>query len=296
MSLVRYFLRAALRGLRASSVTSAVCIATIAVALVPVGGLWIVTTNMERLLDQFGRDLRVTAFLAPGLPDEEVRELAARAETVEGVAAVELVTREEALERFRTRLGESGLLDALDENPLPASLEIELAPAHRTAEGMRRVVGSLDGLPGLEELIGGAAWIEGYARALSLVRGGALGLGAVLGFATLLIVTNTIRLAVYARRDELDILALVGASRPFMGTPFLIEGAAQGALGGLIGLALLFAAFHATVPTVGDALELFLGWSDPVFLSLARSAVLVAGGAGFGIVGALAAVLGSRAR
>ena len=296
MSLVRYFLRAALRGLRASSVTSAVCIATIAVALVPVGGLWIVTTNMERLLDQFGRDLRVTAFLAPGLPDEEVRELAARAETVEGVAAVELVTREEALERFRTRLGESGLLDALDENPLPASLEIELAPAHRTAEGMRRVVGSLDGLPGLDELIGGAAWIEGYARALSLVRGGALGLGAVLGFATLLIVTNTIRLAVYARRDELDILALVGASRPFMGTPFLIEGAAQGALGGLIGLALLFAAFHATVPTVGDALELFLGWSDPVFLSLARSAVLVAGGAGFGIVGALAAVLGSRAR
>ncbi len=296
MSLVRYFLRAALRGLRASSVTSAVCIATIAVALVPVGGLWIVTTNMERLLDQFGRDLRVTAFLAPGLPDEEARELAARAETVEGVAAVELVTREEALERFRTRLGESGLLDALDENPLPASLEIELAPAHRTAEGMRRVVGSLDGLPGLEELIGGAAWIEGYARALSLVRGGALGLGAVLGFATLLIVTNTIRLAVYARRDELDILALVGASRPFMGTPFLIEGAAQGALGGLIGLALLFAAFHATVPTVGDALELFLGWSDPVFLSLARSAVLVAGGAGFGIVGALAAVLGSRAR
>jgi cell division transport system permease protein len=116
----------------------------------------------------------------------------------------------------------------------------------------------------------------------------------VLALATLLIVTNTIRLAVYARRDELEILALVGASRTFLRVPFLIEGLLQGAVGGLLGVGLLFAVFHVAVPQLRDALELFLGWSDPSFLSPRNVGILVAGGAAFGFTGAAAAVAATR--
>jgi cell division transport system permease protein len=126
------------------------------------------------------------------------------------------------------------------------------------------------------------------------VRSAGLGLGVVLALATLLIVTNTIRLAVYARRDELEILALVGASRTFLRVPFLIEGLLQGAVGGLLGVGLLFAIFHVAVPQLRDALELFLGWSDPAFLSPRNVGILVSGGAAFGLTGAAAAVAATR--
>lgn len=288
-----HWVRAALRGLRASPLTTGVSVATIAVAVIPLGALLLVTGNMRALLDQYGHERNVTAFLQPGLSSAQEEALAQQTATLPGVGRVELVTREAALERFRERLGGSALLEALEDNPLPASLEIALRQSE-PASAAGGVVAALRRMRGIDEVAGGEAWIEGYRRALALVRSLGLGLGAVLALATLLIVTNTIRLAVYARRDELEILALVGASRTFVRVPFLLEGIFQGALGGLLGVALLFAGFHALVPQIGDALELFLGWSDPAFLSPRRMAVLVGGGAAFGLVGAAVAVMRTR--
>lgn len=289
-----YFVRAALRGLLGSPLPSAVSIATIALAVIPLGGLAIITGNMRALLDRQGESRQVTAFLATALDAGEQAVLARRAAALGGVARVELVTREAALERFRDRLGGGALLDALEDNPLPASIEVTLAPGADRAEEAGAVAAALRALPGVEEVAGGEAWVEGYARALALVRSAGLGLGAILALATLLIVANTIRLAVYARRDELDILALVGASRTFLRVPYLIEGVIQGALGGALGIVLLYGLFRIAVPQLGDALELFLGWSEPRFLTVEGIGLLVAGGAAFGLVGAAFAVARTR--
>ena len=289
-----HFLRAALRGLRASPLTSAVSVTTIALAVIPLGGLLVVTGNMHDLLDRAGRERHVTAFLDPALAESQEEAIAGRAAALPGVERVELVTRSAALERFRERMGGSALLDALEDNPLPASLEITLSDDDRDAETAAAVKSAVGRLEGIEDVAGGEAWVEGYARALTLVRSAGVGLGAVLALATLLIVANTIRLAVYARRDELEILALVGASRSFMRVPFVIEGVLQGALGGAIGVVLLYVVFRAALPQIGDALELFLGWSDPAFLSAQRIALLVGGGAAFGMAGAALAVARTR--
>lgn len=294
LHLLVHFVRAALRGLRASPLTSAVSVATIAVAVIPVGGLLVITGNMRALLERAGSERHVTAFLRPTLSPAEEEAIARRAAALRGVTRVELVTREAALERFRERMGGSALLDALDENPLPASLEITLAEAGRSAAAADAVKAGVARLEGVEDVAGGEAWVAGYGRALALVRSAGVGLGAVLSLAALLIVANTIRLSVYARRDELSILALVGASRTFMRVPFLIEGALQGAVGGLAGVALLYAVFRSAVPQLADALELFLGWSDPSFLAPGRVALLVGGGAAFGLAGAALAVARTR--
>jgi len=289
-----YFFRSAGRGLLASAVPTMAAVATIAIALIPIGTLWVMTSNMQALLDQFASDLQLTAFLHPDAPAPDQRRLAELAASVEGVESVEIVSRDEALRRFRARIGNAELLGSLDENPLPPSLEVRLAQERRTAEGFRIAREALEGLPGVESLVGGEAWVEGYTRALSLLRGAALGVGGVLGAAALLIVAFTIRLTVYARRDELEILALVGASRGFLRAPFLLEGLVQGALGGLIGLGLLSLGFFALVPQVREALALFLGWSDPHFLDLDQMLAMVAIGAGFGCVGAGVAVGSTR--
>jgi cell division transport system permease protein len=286
--------RSAARGLLASPGTSAIAVATIGVSLVLAGAFALLAWNMEELLRGVGDELRVTAYLQEGLGPERQQELAATARTVEGVASVRIVSKQEALERFRNGVGRGGaFLEGLDENPLPTSLEIALEPASRSAEGMRVVVTSLVGLPGIEDLASGQEWVEGYLRAIALVRGIGIGLGVILALAALLIVANTIRLAVLARRDELEILALVGASRAFVATPFLLEGAAQGAAGGLLALALLGALFRVVLPELEFGLALLLGGVEPRFFAAGEAAGLVAAGAGLGLVGSAAALSGS---
>jgi len=288
-----YFARTAVRGLRGSPVTTDVAMATIGVSLVLVGAFQLLLRNMEELLENFGDDLHVTAYLEDDLGAAERKRLEALILTVEGVESLRSVSKQEALERFKASVGQgSALIEGLDENPLPASLEILLIPERRSPDGMRVVVESIEGLPGIGDLASGQDWVEGYVRAVALVRGTAFGLGVILALATLLIVTNTIRLAVFARRDELSILSLVGASRAFMNTPFFIEGVVQGAAGGAIALMLLYGIFRLVLPGFEFGLEIVLGVA-PRFFTPGEMGLLVAQGSGLGLVGSVAAVSGS---
>jgi len=286
-----YLVRSAVQGLRQSPVTSAVAVGTIAISLVMVGVFALVLKQMSGLLERVGEDLTVTAYLDEGLAPAARSELAARAATVEGVARVEVVTPAEALRRFEAASdGRAGLLEGLEENPLPASLEIALAPGRRTEAGIRVVVEALTGLPGIAEVGHGGEWVETYRRVLSGVRAVAVALGGVLVLAALLIVANTIRLAVYARRDELEILALVGASRAFIGTPFLLEGVLEGTAAALLALVVLFLAFQVAAG-LGLGLELVLGYGEPAFFAPGEMLALLGAGAGLGLLGSAAALV-----
>lgn len=272
--------------------TSAVAVATIAVALVLVGAFALLISNMSGLLERFGREVRLTAYVAEGLAPGAGPALAARIAKVEGVERAEFVGKDQALERFRRRLGgEAALLEGLEENPLPASVEIELAPSQRSAEGLARVRAALEATPGLAEVADGHAWVEGYARAVSLLRGAAAVLGGVLAVAALVIVTNTIRLAVYARRDEIEILMLVGATRTFVSVPFLLEGVIQGAAGGLLAVALLWLSFALLGGPLAGAFAFVLGSAEPAFLSPGSCAALVGAGALLGLLGSAGALV-----
>jgi cell division transport system permease protein len=282
----------ALRGLAASPVTSAVATGTIALCLLLAGAFALLLVNMERVLSHFGEEVRISAYLSDALSSDEQAALAGRVQQLPGVESVASVSKQAALERFRASpFGRASLLDGLDENPLPASIEVVLVPEQRSGAGVDALVARLADLPGIEELGYGHEWVEGYARAVRLVRGIALSLGVVLAFATLLIVSNTIRLAVYSRRDEIEILALVGAGRLFVATPFLLEGLLEGAAGGALALALLAFAFHGATAGFAGGLELLLGSTEPVFFGPGGALGLVGGGALLGALGSAAAVI-----
>ena len=284
----------AVRGIRSARATSALAVLTIAVVLVLVGSSMLLVANMNRILDDFGSDLQVTVFLEPGVTLDDQRDLAIRIGEAEGVERVEMVTRDQALERFERIAGSAELLAGLEENPLPASLEIFLRPEARNADSIARLAAVVDALPGVEDLAHGQEWIEGYTRALSLIQGGSTLLSVVLGLAALLIVANTIRLAVYARRDELDILALVGASRTFVRVPFLMEGTLQGLLGGLLALGLLFVGYELLLPQVRYGLEMMVGRAELRFFSAQEMIRLVGAGSGLGLLGSMTALVGWR--
>lgn len=282
-------------GLRGSRLTSAIAAGTIGVCLLLAGAFALLVANMEAILARFGEELHVVAYLEPGIAQRELDVLMERALAQPGVETVEYVSAEEAAQRFRATQPERAvLLEGLEDNPLPASVELRLAPQQRSGEAAGAVAEMLRGLPGVAEIGGGNEWIEGYAQAVSLIRGVAFAIGAVLALATLLIVANTIRLSIYARRDEIDILRLVGASRSYVSAPFLLEGLVEGLAGGALGLGLLWALWHGVEPLLGGGLTLLLGDTPPQFLDAAGCAWLVGAGALLGLFGSAAALLQSR--
>ncbi len=293
-AILQSLLRSGLHGIRSSPVTSSIAILTIAVALVLAGGFALLVSNMSGVLERFGEELQVVAYLEEGLGEAEARSLSQSLSTVEGVESVRLVTKREALERFRQTTDGAALLDGLEGNPLPASIELRLAESQRTPEGLAVVVAAVSGLPGVTELAHGQDWVEGYARFVSLVRVGAVALGLVLAVAALMIVANTIRLAVYAREDEIEIMALVGASRSFVRVPFLIEGTVQGAIGGAVAVGLLYGVYVLALPQLAYGLELVLGNVSPHFFGATGSLSLVAAGGGLGLLGSAMALMGWR--
>ena len=246
--------------------------------------------NMHAVLEHFGRDLRVVAFLEAGA-EPAAPELANLREWLEAdaaVAEVVYVAPAEALERLRADLGrEAGVLDSLERNPLPGSFEVRLQPGSRTPEHLRVIAARLQREPAIHEVRYGEDWVEGYARVLRAVDGVGLGLGALLLIVLCAIVSGTIRLAVHAREHEIQIQRLVGADGWFVRLPFCLEGSLQGAAAAGLALTVLWGLFKVGVPLVRAPLALVLGPRDPVFFGVGEVGLLLALGVALGLVGAL---------
>ncbi len=271
-----YALRRALQGMSEHRLLALATISTVATVLLLAGSFALVLTNLSGVLDRWGKDVQVSCYLDDGVPDERVFALKAELQARPEVVAVRYVSKDEALE------GMDRLLADLDENPLPASLEVRLAPTFQDpdavatiAEGLRR--------PEFVDIDYSQEWVERFHSFLALLRLSSLVLGTLLLVAAMFLVSNTIRLAIYARRDELAIVSLVGGTRSFARLPFLIEGSL---------LALLY---RFAFVELQDLLGLLLGQGVLRFLSPAGLGLILAAGIGVGLLGAWTSVVRAQA-
>lgn len=287
-------IRASVRGLRATPLVFAASVGTMAAGLLLLGAYLLIVQNMHRVLERFGSELRITVYLESELIADSARleALAQELRASEGVARAIYVSPERALERLRRELGaEAGILDGLNRNPLPGSFELEVDPATRGPAHVRALARQLEGWSGVSEVRYGESWLESYARVVNAVEW----LGVVLGGFLLLvlgaIVAGTVRLAVHARSDEIQIQRLVGAGGLFVRLPFYLEGALQGALAALLALGLLYAAFSLGLPVLKAPLAFLLGRMEPSFFGAAQAGFLMAVGVGLGLGGALVSLI-----
>jgi cell division transport system permease protein len=186
---------------------------------------------------------------------------------MKGVKDVRFISNKEALQRLKNQMKrQSSLLDNLKENPLPDAFEIQLVESFQNQEKIEKLATRLESLQPVDEVEYGQIWLGRFTNILNLFRLTGFAMGSLFLLATVLIVANTIRLVLYSRQKEVEIMRLVGATDGFIKAPFYIEGLIQGALGGILGLGALFILFILISSNMGQGLTSsfftirFLSW------------------------------------
>ncbi|MFN8094566.1 MAG: permease-like cell division protein FtsX [Vicinamibacteria bacterium] len=242
---VHYFLSEALTSLWRSRLMNAVSVGTIAVSLFVLGAFLTVASRLGDVVSRWTQKVQVIVYLEDGTEDRVRESLANRLKEDPAVESIDYVTREQALARFREMFRDlRALPEDLGENPFPASLEVSLKAERQSPAEVERLAGAFQAAPGVKEIQYDLLWIERLATGVRLVRGVGAFLGGILVVAGVFTISNVIRLTIYAREDELDIMRLVGATQAYVKGPFVAEGMIQGGLGGLLATVLLWAALQ----------------------------------------------------
>jgi cell division transport system permease protein len=229
---------------------AAAATSTIVVALAVAGCGLLVSANLIHLAEMLEGQVEVVGFLRDGLSTAQQQDALARIAAVPGVRSAKIMGRSAALGRLQRAFGASSIVDLLPANPLPDSIEVRVTDAART----RAVASAIQQTTGIEEVVFGAPVVDRLVAATRAVRLAGGVAAALLAAAALLIIVNTIRLTIGARRQEIEIMTLVGATRGFVRWPFLIEGALQGAAAALVTSVLIGAGYLFLVTRVSVSL------------------------------------------
>jgi len=282
----RYFVEEALTSLWRSRLITGLSVITIAVSLFVLGAFLSLASNLADVVARWSDKVQVTFYLEDQLPEAPREGLTAALRADPSVESVAYISREEALRRFRALFREMrSLPEDLGENPFPAALEVTLKPARNAAVDAQRLVDVFQKAPGVEDVEYDLLWIQRLTTAVRLVRGAGAFLGAILVLAAVFTISNVMRLTMYARQDELDIMRLVGAAPAYVKGPFVLEGMIQGGLGGVLALGLLWGIFHALSRDLLATSDL-LG-RTAIVLPPAMAALIVVGGTLVGLAGSL---------
>lgn len=283
----RYFLRRALLNLRQNLFISSVTVLTIALALLIIGIFLLVTVNLESLSLRWSERIQVTVYFQQDLTPVQLADLTAKLKSYPETSHVEYIDKAEAMKRFRERLkGQESLLEGVSQDVLPAAFEISLRRSYRTPEAISRFVGQLKPVQGMGEIQYGEEWVKRFTSYLAIVKMIGLLVAVFLFIAVIFIVSNTIRLTIYARKDELEVQALVGATRFFIKAPFLLEGCLQGAAGALLAILLLGCGYLVRFSGSGSLLPQSM-LNSMLFLTNEQLCGLFFGGLLLGFVGSV---------
>lgn len=294
MQALRYFFTEALASLWRGRRAGVLSIATITTALFVLGGFLVVTSNLDRLVSRWTAAAEFSVYYRDEATARERDAVDRALASSPVVAARESVTKEAALERFKRDFPDLATTTSdLDRNPFPASVEVRLRPAANPDE-VAQLAAQIGQLPGAADVRFDRQWIARVLTTVALVRGVGLLLAVVLIIAACLTVANVVRLAFFARLDEVRIMALVGAPLGYIRGPFIVEGLLQGGLGALVAVGLLYAGFLAAASRYGDALAGLIGPESLTFLPASLTGVLVAGGMAVGCLGGIIAARGAR--
>jgi cell division transport system permease protein len=277
-------------GVRAAPLLPSVTVLAVALGLALVGTVHVVSRNAAALLESLGNSAQLTVYFDPEAPPGRTSAAAEALRRIRGVDHVRFVTAAEAMQRLRRGMGaRAALLDGLEDDFLQPSLEVSFA-TRVDADFLSALAARVKQMPAVEDVDTMGDWVARLRGAADFLR--IASLAALIGVALgcLYLVGATIKLAVFARREEIEILRLVGATPRYVHAPFWIEGSATGLLGGALGLGVLYGLFRALAPRAEHLLGGVLGGVHLVFPRVGELLPLVAVTGAVGLLGAHLAV------
>lgn len=287
----RYCIASALNNLRRNLALCLVTTSTIAVMFTICTAMLLVLLNLAAFMDTWADQLQIIVYYNLQATGDDMQrfedKIAARPE----VAHVQHVSPAEALSLLKSALeGQDGILQALPDNPLPASLEIKLRSEYLTTEAVEGFVAGITRGAPVADIEYGQRWLERFTAFFSIARLTCLLLGVFLIIFTYCIIANTIRLMVYSRRDEIEIMKLIGAGSLMVKFPFWLEGALQGACGAVTALVIILGVEKLAMNNLATLLHFYFGSGRYVFLDWPMACGAIAAGALLGLAGSLFAV------
>ncbi|MEA2108038.1 MAG: permease-like cell division protein FtsX [Pseudomonadota bacterium] len=240
-----YLLKSTCQNIRQHLVINLISIFTITFSLVIFGLYSFGYLNLKKTLDDWRTDFQVIVYLQDSISQTQLKSLKHLCESQPVVSRLVYVDKNKAMQHFRQSLGkDSTLLQGLKGNPLPASLELQLKSEVQGMQAVESLVGRIKQQPGVDELQYGQQWLNHFFSIMRLLHIFGLGVTGFLFFVTIFIVSNTIKLSFYSRRDAIDIMELVGATRFYIAIPYLLEGLFQGLIASLLSVAAVYGIYY----------------------------------------------------
>jgi cell division transport system permease protein len=234
-----YTLRESFSGFRRTKISSTISIITVCVAMILLGTFTVLTTHAERFLEELRNQVEVEAFLVEPISSVTVDSLGQAIASFPEVDSVAYVSKADAAEIFKRETGDD-VFRVLSFNPFPPSFKVHMKDGFKTPLHVRDVESRLHAMAEIDTVIYRKAMLETIDQRSATVHNVGLGVSVLVGLSALILVSNTIRLAIYAKRKLIRTMELVGATGSFIRLPFLLEGIWQGVLGGGLAAVLLY--------------------------------------------------------
>jgi cell division transport system permease protein len=286
MRALRYFIVEAAGSLWRGRRAASMAILTIGAGLFVLGFFLVVNTNLQRVAAQWGETAQLSVYLRDEVTPEELEEIRQAVAASGAAASHRYVSKEEAAERFRQDFPDLGPTAArLERNPFPASFDVRLRSGAGAEEGAEALVAALEARPGVADIQYDRRWLDRLGGIIRFVRTVGLVIVAMLALAASLTVANVVRLAAHARRDEIEIMQLVGAPFTYVRGPLVLEGVLQGGAGALLAMAALAGLFAVARMQYGALAVDAFGAGAVTFLPGELWVVLLLGGMLLGCIG-----------
>lgn len=281
-----FYFREALLSFRRSALMSIAAILSTTTILIIVGGFLLISINSNLFLKNIESQLEIVVYLEDDISKAELNNIKNNFTSIDGIKEVKFVSKEEAYQRLLKSLGEQkDILSTIETNPLPASFEIQA----KDPKMIGRIANQITKLKKVEEVEYGQGTVEKLLNFTYLFRRAGILILVLLVFASILIISNIIKITVYARRNEIEIMSLTGATSWFIKWPFIIEGFLQGFISAILSIIILYKFYFFAIDKVHQIipfLPLVVGNMDllPISISILLLGSLV------GILGSMFSV------
>jgi cell division transport system permease protein len=270
------YVRRALVDIKLNKFLNLITIITIALSILVVSTFMLFFQNISNMVETWNRGGRVMVYLDDSFTMEMIPEINAKIKSIKNTKQVFFISKDVALNNLKKDLhSDSIFFETLSENPLPDAFDVRMSGVS-TFDEVTLFAQEIRKIPIVSEVEYGKSWLEKFLSIYRLFKVAGWAISSLFFLIALFITANTVRLAFFSRKEEINIMHLVGATDGFIKTPFYLEGVFQGAIGGIAGLTVLLISYLSLASGISDAVASYM-FVDIQFLSFKYILIIISG-------------------